>query len=72
MSDYVCDICGEDTGGGSHYHCSACGGISSMLGHWRNDLRRFDCPPRGSFHEGRTATRPPETTSLTLQILTAP
>lgn len=35
--------CGYDDGG-SHYHCSNCGGVSGMFGHYDHLKKQFDCP----------------------------
>jgi hypothetical protein len=31
--DGYCEICGDDIGLESHYHCSNCGEVCSMMGH---------------------------------------
>lgn len=31
--DEWCDLCGEDVGAESHYHCAGCGQVVSMMGH---------------------------------------
>lgn len=36
--DDYCDICGEELGSSSHYHCGKCGRECSMMGHG-------DCDP---------------------------
>lgn len=45
--DYWCDICEEDVGPSSHYHCAKCLKISGMFGHYVFDHggadKRFTC-----------------------------
>lgn len=36
MSSTYCEICGEDPGMTSHYHCFRCNGECSMMGHETN------------------------------------
>jgi DNA-directed RNA polymerase subunit RPC12/RpoP len=44
-TNYTCPACGEETGGGSHWHCANCGRESSQFGHWNGSERRFMCEP---------------------------
>lgn len=32
-ADDFCDVCGEDVGTTSHYHCANCGEVCSLMGH---------------------------------------
>lgn len=42
--DGICELCGEDVGLSSHYHCPRCGKECSMMGHLNHKTGEWECP----------------------------
>ena len=48
-----CEVCMEDWGEESHYHCNRCEGQTSMMGHSTNVCKKYTLSVEPGFKKGR-------------------